>query len=546
MKHKRATLDGGVLFDAFEKVRRNFYENIDEKVHASSYEGPFTVMFAEPEFTGKFMDICAYYYETEGNIVALNKGMAVVDSIRKNIRDDGYLGRLEHGNEKIAFLVWNQLFTIYGLTRMWEATGDKTILELAEKGADWIMKEFSGENFPNIIKTGNGGTQHICLMFAFCRLFTDTGKQIYLDYVKKVLDFCETTDLNLISFKNILEMRSRKGIEMLVIYLGILNYGCLTGDNVAVDAAKRYWEQVNDTQIRNTGNGTVREVWTENGNAPRLMPTDEKPNETCVAVGWMELSMALFHVDQQAKYLDAIEKTLFNHMIGSLDRGGRDFAYYQGNYGRKIFKTDEGLYQCCRYRGFTIISYLKDYIWYGDENKVIPMVYTDSTFTSGDLEIVERTKYPTEGKIDFQIKNKGKNMEMKLRIPTWCKDYSVSVNQSKIEAEPEAGYITVILPNGETKITLELKLPIICEKCEIDGKRYVSYRYGVLLLAMDTHWGNELFEPVSGDAVPKQVEAEESMVHFICDSLHLIDFASAGTIDVSKDLYTVFIPEKCQ
>ena len=119
--------------------------------------------------------------------------------------------------------------------------------------------------------------------------------------------------MNLLSFDSILTLRSQKGIEMLVVYLGVLKYGTLTGNRAAMDAARRYFAELCQTQIRNTGNGTVRESWTENGNAPRLMATEEKPNETCVAVGIVELAVALFYTFGDASYLDAIEKTLFNH-----------------------------------------------------------------------------------------------------------------------------------------------------------------------------------------------------------------------------------------
>jgi len=91
-------LTGGVLFDRFSKVRDNFYEKIDENIHADTYRGEHDLKYAEPEFTGKFMDICARYYEREGDERALRKGMAVVNSIKENIRDDGYLGMLGEGN----------------------------------------------------------------------------------------------------------------------------------------------------------------------------------------------------------------------------------------------------------------------------------------------------------------------------------------------------------------------------------------------------------------------------------------------------------------
>ena len=125
-----SSLTRGVLYDRFAKVRANFYDKIDEKVHAATYEGEHELKYAEPEFTGKFMDICARYYEREGDERALNKGMAVVNSIEKNIRADGYLGMLGEGNELKMFSVWNQSFTLYGLTRMYDATDDEKIKTL--------------------------------------------------------------------------------------------------------------------------------------------------------------------------------------------------------------------------------------------------------------------------------------------------------------------------------------------------------------------------------------------------------------------------------
>ena len=140
-----ARLTAGELFDRFSKVRANFYEKIDEKIHAATYEGEHELKYAEPEFTGKFMDICARYYEREGDVRALKKGMAVVDSIEKNIRADGYLGMLGEGNELAMFSVWNQSFTLYGLTRMYAATGEERIKILVHRAADWIVNVFSRE-----------------------------------------------------------------------------------------------------------------------------------------------------------------------------------------------------------------------------------------------------------------------------------------------------------------------------------------------------------------------------------------------------------------
>ena len=84
-------------------------------------------------------------------------------------------------------------------------------------------------------------------------------------------------------------------------------------DEEIIDGACLYWEQLKNTQIRNTGGGTVYELWTENGNAPSFLPKNVKPNENCVTVGWIQMSLMLFYLRRDAKYLDAVETALFNH-----------------------------------------------------------------------------------------------------------------------------------------------------------------------------------------------------------------------------------------
>lgn len=530
-------LRDGVLFDRFSKVRENFYEKIDENIHADTYRGEHDLKYAEPEFTGKFMDICARYYEREGDRRALDKGMAVVNSIKENIRDDGYLGMLGEGNELQMFSVWNQSFTLYGLTRMFEATGDGDIKSLVIKAADWVYNTFTGEGHPDILNATNKGSQHISCLYPMLKAYEITHDVKYLEFVGGVIDYCETTDMNLLSFDDILTLRSQKGIEMIVVYLAVLKYGLLTGNSKAVKAAERYFEQIRTTQIRNTGNGTIYESWRENGNAPRLMPTEEKPNETCVAVGIVELAAALFHVFPEAKYLDVMEKTLFNHMCGSLEKSGSDLAYYQGNYGRKIYRTAGGMYQCCRYRGFTLFSYLNDLLYYYDGETLIPMVYTSSEFNCDGVKCVQTTDYPKSGEIKLSVTAEHP-LKLKLRVPEWCGSYTLSA-----KAELENRYLTVELPAGDSEITLVLEEKVVINSHEIDGKPYLSVNYGPLLMAHDTHFGGDMWQELSADAQFKLADGGElSMIKLESDEMTLVDFASAGRNDPENDTYTVFVP----
>ncbi len=539
-----ARLEKGILADCFAKIRDNFYHVIDENVHKKVYYGTFPVEYAEPEFTGKYLDICARYYETEKDERALKKAMTVVEGIAENIKENGHICSYAPGNELEWFGIWNHTFTLYGLSRVYEATGDLKVLSLAERAADFLVDCFMREGAPDILNAINQGSQHISCLHAMCRMYLITHKKSYLDFVEFVLSHCENTDMNLLSFRDILALRSKKGIEMLVVYLAVLTYGLMADKSEAVSAAHRYWCAIRDTQIRNTGNGTVVEFWTENGNAHRFMPTEEKPNETCVAVGWSELSLSLFFASPRAEYLDELERTVFNHMIGSLSSDGRDFAYYQGNYGKKIFRKAEGLYQCCRYRGYTLFSYLPSFMFYDDGENVIPVLYGASAYEKDGLSVEECTDYPADGKITFRIDNRRHPLRLFLRIPAWCEKYSLTIDGKNVSPDLLEGFLPLDIPEGKCELTLTLDTSPRRERIVIDGEKYLSFHAGPLLLALDTHFGGSLTDSLSSDVALLPCERGSALVRFKAEGLSLVDFASAGRCDPKNNTYTIYIKEK--
>lgn len=292
------------------------------------------------------------------------------------------------------FDVWNHTFTVLGLLSYYTETKEQKALDAAEKCALNIADHYMSNKGKDILDATNFGTQHISFLFVLPQLYKITGKQIYMDFMNFIADKLKNSDLNFFEFDSILDLRSKKGIENFVILMGIIQYAEIISDKKAIESAKKYWQQVNDTQIRNTGNGTVGEFWTENGNAAALLGADCKPNENCVAVGWIEFSLMMFYKEQSTKYLDAIEKSLLNHVLGSLSDDGTDFAYYQPNYGRKISTTSEDMYKCCRYRGFTLFAYLQDMLYYSDESYIIPMIYQTSEYEDDYVKIIQKTDYP--------------------------------------------------------------------------------------------------------------------------------------------------------
>ncbi len=487
-------LTDGILAECYEKVIHTLVDTIDTNEHVRSYMGKYDeniYYFAEPEFSGKYLDLCSKIYGRYKDQKALANATKVVESILENMDQDGYIGCYIKEQEFKAFSVWNQMFTVMGLLSYYRVTGYEESIKASEKCVCYIMDHFV-EKGVDIFDCLNNGTQHSCILFVLSDLYQITGKEKYKDYMLYIIERFKNSDLNFLEFNDIFELRSQKGIEILIILIAILKYAELFDDKKAIESVKKYWQQVHDTQIRNTGNATMNEVWTKNGNTAAMLGKDQKPNETCVAVGWIEISLYLFKLTREAKYLNVIDKTIYNHILASISESGDDFAYYQPNYGSKERATYTEQYKCCRYRGFTLFTYMPEMLCYEDDEYIIPLLYTNAEIFSNGVKIVEKTGYPFGNDLEFTIdSDKLINKKLKLRLPEGYELTEFIVNGAAVLPDAEGGYVVFNLNEGQHyDVRLCFKAKIIVEKGTIDQKEVAAISYGQVLLAIKDENGD--------------------------------------------------------
>lgn len=472
----------GILGDYYEKVKNSLLYDVDVKQHIDTYIGEHHEWYAEPEFSGKYIDICIKLYEETKNEIALKHAKQVVESVLNNIREDGYIGMLKKGNEFLNFGVWNQTFTIFGMLSYYRITKDDKVLKACEKSVHYIMNHFINDG-NDILDCINNGTNHSSILLVLSDLYYYTKNHLYIDYSEFILNRFKNSDLNLLDFDSILNLRSQKGIEITVILLGLLKYAELTGNKSIISSVEKYWQEVYDTQIRNTGNGTLFELWTKNGNAPAMINEEKKPNETCVAVGWLELSSALFKIKKQTKYANAIDRTLYNHILASISPNGDDFAYYQPNFGNKIRATKEGMYKCCRYRGFTLFTYMPDMLFFEDDKDIMSVIYTNCEYHSDSVKITEKTGFPFDCNFTFEIDSYS-DKHLKLRLPNGYDIKSFNINNDA-EYVVNDEYIECFLnTDRHYEINMALEPKITVETGIIDENKVAAVSYGQILLAL--------------------------------------------------------------
>lgn len=541
MRKNNAQLTAGPLAELYKAATHYFIHQIDPEIHVRAYEGWHEdETFAETEFAGKYLDTCVRYAAETGSEEALEHAKMVVESIMKNQRCDGYLGGLTEGKELVWFSIWNQAFTLIGMLSYYDLTGDTAVLQSAERIGDFVSKLFLGG--ADINDSINDGSQHLSILLPMVRLYQATKKPLFRDFILHLIEKIKMSDNNFFDFESIMDLRSKKGIENFIILLGLLEYSEVFQDDAALAGCQKYWEELNTTQIRSNGNGTLVEFWTHQGNAPRILRVEDKPDENCVAVGWMEFTLALFSRTKEAKYLHALEQSLFNHLLGAADRDGRDFAYYQPNYGKRILATAENVYKCCRYRGYSMVSQLPDNLYWSEPDVLIPMIYAGSSMEDAWWNVQQKTDYPKAGSIVFQIQVKQSCVrELWLRLPPRS-FATVLVDGIETEVPKKDGYLRLKCdwPSGDHEVQLVLTPILTGTYADIDGKQYISYQYGCLLLAAEVDEGMLEDLVVDPQNIATYEEAPQTVLaECRCGNTSIVDYASAGRTPGSE--FTVWM-----
>ena len=126
-----------------------------------------------------------------------------------------------------------------------------------------------------------------------------------------------------------------------------------------------------------------------------------------------------------------------------------------------------------------------NYAYATSENALWVNLYMGSdvtvTLSGADMQVHQTTTYPWDGNVVLDLGlQKPVRGEVRLRIPGWCKDYTLTVNGTAVQAPEEKGY-AVLSRKWKDKDRIELILSMPVEVVAADprvkedeGKRAVQ------------------------------------------------------------------------
>ena len=397
----------------------------------------------------------------------------------------------------------------------YQATGKRTLLEVALAGADLLDRTFG----PGKRSIWPG---HQITEMGLVRLYRITGEQRYLRLAKFLLDERrprpgeKTHPLGLTynqAHQPVVEQSEPVGhaVRAMYMYSGMADVAALTGDPAYVKAMDRIWTSTVGQKLYITG-GIGATGRGEAFGGPYELPNMTAYNETCASIGMDYWNHRLFLLHGEAKYIDVMERTLYNGLISGVSLDGKTFFYpnpleSNGQHERSPWFG----VACCPGNITRFLASVPGYVYARQGDSIYVNLYAEGTAdieTEGGrtVRLAQKTRYPWDGGIRLTVTpDTERTFAIKLRIPGWARgeavpsdlyrfaapsdeQVTVSVNGDPVRVVLDRGYVTLDRhwKAGDT-VALTLQMPVrrivAHERVEADRGRMALQRGPIVYAA---------------------------------------------------------------
>lgn len=403
----------------------------------------------------------------------------------------------------------------------YQATGKRELLEIALKTADLLDRTFG----PGKQSIWPG---HQITEMALARLYRSTGDERYLKLAKFMLDARGPDGAKGSgrtynqSHLKVIDQTEAVGhaVRATYMYSGMADVAALTGDASYIAAIDTIWENVTSGKLYITGGiGATGSGEAFGGNYE--LPNMTAYNETCAAIGNDYWNHRLFLLHADARYIDVMERTLYNGLISGVSLDGKLFFYpnpleSNGQHQRSPWFG----VACCPGNIARFLASVPGYVYAQQGAKLYVNLFAASTAdikldNGRQVKVIQQTRYPWDGGIKLTVNpDRNATFAMNLRIPGWARNeaapgdlyrfvdkseepVTLRLNGRPMPLDIDKGYATIIRTwkRGDT-IELVLPMPIrriaANERVEADRGRVALQRGPIVYCAEwpDNHEGH--------------------------------------------------------
>ena len=367
----------------------------------------------------------------------------------------------------------------------YQATGKTNLLNVAIRVADLLSITFGPSTNQLHIWPG-----HEIVEMGLAKLYRVTGDVRYLDLARYFIDVrgshpggdnYHQSRIPPVNQTEAIGHAVRAGY----LYSGMADVAALTGDSNYLRAIDTIWENCVGKKLYVTGGIGARHEGEAFGNNYEL-PNLSAYNETCAAIAndyWNE-RLYLLHGD--AKYVDVLERTLYNGLLAGVSLDGTRFFYpnpleSDGTHERSPWFGCA----CCPGNITRFLSSLPGYFYAQKKDSIFVNLFAGGIANikledGRALKLTQETRYPWDGAVKIIVApEKASKFTIAVRIPGWARNEAVpgglyqflkaaskepvtiKVNRKNVPIKLDQGYVRLDRrwKNGDV-IELNLPMPV--------------------------------------------------------------------------------------
>ena len=457
--------------DYFDNKRSNALENL--RIAAGLSQGIHYGMNFQDSDVYKWLEAVAYSLHIMPDDALQQTADKVVDIIAAAQTDDGYIDSYFQVKEpKLKYRILYSGHELYCMGHLleavcayWQATHNNKILQVGEKIVGQLDSVFGYEE--NKIHGADGHPEIELGLIKFYEITKNEKAlnlaEFFLDIRGKNVNFYaeemarnvqDGLPVKMIKVPDLVtylvaqtqpeNMTEAVGHAVRMLYLAAAMARVVhhNNDKQMFDACKAIWNNVVNKKMYITGGvGSTTDGEAFTGDFD--LPNDIMYCETCASIALVYFAYDMFKLEHKAEYIDVLERALYNGILSGASLDGIHFFYVnplEVNGNINDTNPDHGHVKrvrpewyscaCCPPNFARAVGSVQRYLYsYSEQdNAVYINLFAQSSVNYQNISIEQKTDFPYGNKVTFAVNSQTK-CTVKIRIPYWCSNVNISVNQ---------------------------------------------------------------------------------------------------------------------
>ena len=457
---------------------KRMQQNLTERLLKLDEEGTLDGYLQRPghhpwagEHIGKYLEAACNVWKNTGNAQLKQQMDRMMYQLVNAQLADGYLGTYTPNEYWTSWDVWSHKYNLYGLLAYYTTTGYKPALDACKKMADLLCATFgkaAGQR--DIILAGTHvGMAATSILDPMVELYKYTGDKKYLSFCYYILDALEQANgpqiiSRLLAGKSVQMVGNGKAYEMISNFVGITKLYALTGDGQLLKAMELAWTDIVQKKLYITGTASNKEYFQDDYYLPA--EADDHIGEGCVTTTWIQFNKELFAITGHLKYLEQMEKSIYNHLLAAENPQSGCVSYYTPLMGQKPYTCNITCCQSSVPRGIALIpnftmgnrNGMPTLLLYEPATYQYDMVINGKTIK---LTLTVNTDFPLSGHVIINVHpSQAAFFPIALRVPNWCSNFTATVGNKVYTGRPNEYLYIQRKWQADGQIKLQFNMPL--------------------------------------------------------------------------------------